>query len=379
MKRRIQPGQSLKTIEKNIEIELLLCDFWGDLDLSLDEYEVIRDRLSVLLENTTMNIDLVCRSYPIAVTTFMVFFVRYKYNVNFWGALSEELGIFIPDYMHSIFGNCTKRMFIKHDMDYSDVKDDVHTIMAPIMYEACLPPESSLNDLFYVLSYDTFKVFDPQIIIDELIEMRSYSIRKPLYRFLSRFREDRAVEFLLEIRDAMLTGENVDSTSNRYVYNYLEWKKSEKNNETTSIRKNQEYQTKPYLFFDNGNKGLCICLPRTIMSNEWIEEVAWIIENKSGYSRTVYCNVLGDEGRRFTEYAMIPVPPSKSYSVRIEDAEGLDDKESRLWEVDGIDDKILYFNSNGRQINIIKDQIIRDIEDRGFVDTMYDYSRWYKY
>ncbi|MCR5237362.1 MAG: hypothetical protein K6E34_09215, partial [Lachnospiraceae bacterium] len=352
MENPIIAGQSLNSIEQNIANEIEKYEYWGDLELSFDELEVLKERFNAILARDGVTVNYICKHYPHAVTTFMVFFVRYKYDINFWRALGDELGIEISVNQHSEIGSCAKRMFTKYGMDVSDTKDEPRQIIAPIIYEACLPPESSLDDLFYVMSYDTYKVFDPQLIIDELIEMRSYRIRKPMYRFLSRFKDDRALDFVLEVRDAMITAEQRTSRPSRYLGNYTEWKEQEKSKAVVSNRKNQEFQTRPYLFFDNGNKGLCIILPRTVMANEWIEEVAWTIQGTNGFSKTVCCRVLGDEGRRYTDTLAVSVVPSAKYKIHMDDTEGLDDKSFRDWEIEGISEEgILYFNANGRQVN----------------------------
>lgn len=352
MRTPIIAGQTLSAIEKNIENEISQCEFWGDLELSFDEMEVIKERFNAVLARESVTVSYVCKHYPHAVTTFMVFFVRYKYDINFWGALGDELGIEITLNQHSEIGACAKKMFRKYGMDISDTKDEPHQIIAPIIYEACLPPESSLDDLFYVLSYDTYKVFDPQLIIDELIEMRSYRIRMPMFRFLSRFKDDRALDFVLEVRDAMITADQHNSRPSRYLGNYTDWKEKEKSRAVISDRKNQEFQTRPYLSFDNGNKGLCIILPRVVMATEWIEEVAWTIQGSNGFSRTIYCRVLGDEGRRYTDTITVAVAPSSKYEIHMDDTEGLDDKTAKNWEIEGIPDEgILCFNANGRQVN----------------------------
>ena len=352
MQKTILSGQSLNTIEKNIEAEISNYEYWGDLELSFDELEVLKERLQAVLSQDGVTISYICRNYPHAVTTFMVFFVRYKYDVNFWRALGDEMGTEISVNQHSEIGACAKRMFAKYKMDITDTRDEPRQIIAPIIYEACLPPESSLDDLFYVMSYDAYKVFDPQLIIDELIDMRSYKIRKPMFRFLSRFKDDRAVDYLLEVRDAMISAEQRNARHSRYLGNYTEWKEREKSKAVVTNRKNQEFQTRPYLYFDNGNKGLCVVLPRTVMATEWIEEVAWTIKGTNGFEKTMYCRVMGDEGRRYTDTLAVSVSASEKYTIHMEDTEGLDDNSSRDWEIDGVSPgKILYFNSNGRQVN----------------------------
>lgn len=352
MENPIQSGQSLKTIEQNIQAEIAKYEFWGDLELSYDETDILKERINTILGNNGVDVGYVCRNYPHAMTTYMVFFVRYKYGVNFWGALAEELGVEIPQWLHEELGSCARKMFTKYKMDFSDAKEEARINIAPIIYEACLPPESSLDDLFYVMSYDSFSIFDPQLIIDELIEMRSYTIRKPMYRFLSRFKDDRAVEFVLEVRDAMIAAEQHNARTSRYIGNYTEWKEQEKSKTAVNARKNQKFQTRPYLFFDNGKKGLCVILPRTIMDNEWTVEVTWNIRTREGFDKTVYCNVMGDGGKRYTDTLVIPVPPSEKYVISLGDSEDLDHKAGKEWEIDGIkSDRIVFFNANGRQIN----------------------------
>ena len=207
----------------------------------------------------------------------MVFLARYKYNNNFWGLLSKELSVPINGPIESQIGSIVKKTFNKYGFDYSDVKNERRVNLEPIFYEAGLPPESSIDDLFYILNYDSYSVFDPQLIIEDLIEMRSYQIRKPMQKFLKRFQGDRAVEFLMEIHEAMLCVDQNMSSDSHYVDNYSEWKTREKSKEKIAARKKQEFQTRPYLSFDNGNKGLCLVLPRVLLKDEWIEDVAWYI------------------------------------------------------------------------------------------------------
>ncbi len=353
MKNSIVEGQTLKKIEKNIESEITDCEYWGDLDISYEEVEALKERLKVVLHADNVTPGYVCRNYPHAVTTFMVFFVRYKYDINFWRVLGDELDLDTSgNNLHSLLGTCAKKMFYKYEMDFSDTKEEPHQIIAPIIYEACLPPESSLDDLFYVLSYDTYRVFDPQLIIDELIEMRSYTIRKPMYRFLSRFKDDRAVDFLLEVRDAMIAVDQNNPNSSRYAGNYIEWKQNEKNKSYIANRKNQEFQTKPYLVFDIGKKGLCIILPHTVLSTEWVDEVEWVIQGENGFLKRIKCNVMGDEGRRYTDSLTVAVPPQEKYEICLDESDEWNDKATRNWTVDGLSNGgILFFNNNGRQIN----------------------------
>lgn len=352
MNKQIALGQNLQNIEALIRDEVSVCEFWGNLDLSMEEFEVLGDCIRSLFSRTSANVDLLCKNFPHCITTYMVFFAVYKYNANFWGALADDLNTSIPQPQQESLGACARRMFTKYSMDFSDAKDETRVNIAPIVYEACIPPDSSLEDLFYILSYDTYRSFDPQLIIDDLIEMRSYAIRKPLLRFLKRFKNDRAIDYLLEVYDAILSAEQKNSIHSRYTDSYHEWKQTERSKAGVSRRKDKEHQSRPYLFFDESRNGLSIMLPRIIVDSEWIDTAKWIITTKSGFNRTIECNVFGDEGRRFTDVLSVSVPPEELYSVALQDFEMLDDKPMKQWEVFGIpSDKPVWFNNSGRQVN----------------------------
>ena len=133
MENPIRLGQSLKIIEQNIQAEIAKYEFWGDLELSYEETERLKERISAVLGSKGIDIGYVCRKYPHAMITYMVFFVRYKYDVNFWGALEEELGVEIPFHFREELGSCAKKMFTRYNMDFSDAKEEARINIAPII------------------------------------------------------------------------------------------------------------------------------------------------------------------------------------------------------------------------------------------------------
>lgn len=345
----IEKQQNIDFIEKNIISELHGKELWGDLNVTLEEYEILRDKLAYYFMCCKGNINSVFDTCPACLTTCLVFLIRYKYDVNFWGLLEKELSIQVPFELRNLIGNLTKKVFKKYGFDYSDVEDDRRINLAPIMYEAGIPPESSLDDLFYVLHYDSHNIFDPQLIIEDLLEARSYQIRKPLLKFLRRYQDDRAVDFLLDVHDAMLSVDQNMVGDSHYVGKYSEWKENKK--ESIATRKKQEYQTKPYFTFESGKNGFSIVLPRTILKDEWIAEVKWIID-ADDISITKTLNVFGDSGARYVDSIVVPVKPAKQYKVALIDNESIEENEIVSWSLNGIDeDETLLFNSNGRLIN----------------------------
>ncbi len=352
MRNKITRGQSLSVIETNIAQELKGKKLWGDLETTAEEYEILRDLLRDFLRVEGASIYYLCKTYPNCLITYMIALVKYKFNYNFWGLLAEELSISVYGPVESAIGKCAKEAFDRFGFDYSDVKGEKRVNLEPIFYEAGLPPESSLNDLFYILNYDSHAIFDPQLIVDDLIHMRSYQIRKPMLKFLKRFKEDRAVEFILEVHEAMLSVDQRRSGDSQYVDNYTEWKSTERSRESINNRKKQEYQTRPYLSFENGKRGLCIVLPRTILKDEWIEDVEWQIRNGEGYETSRKVEVFGDNGQRFVDSLVVAVPPSSGYTIELLDRESLDNQQLLIWRIDGIpEDKCVFFNNNGRLIN----------------------------
>ena len=319
MKHLIQEGKSLTNIEKSIIAEIKGKELWGDIALSENEYEILKARIRTLLENKAVDIRYICDHYPCSLTTFLIFLVRYEYNVNFWGLIGQELNIPINNSAETEMGQCARNMFRKYGFD--------------------------------VLKYDTYSVFDPQLIIEDLVAMRSYRIRMPMLRFFKRFRGDRAVEFVLEVHDAMLAVDQNMSGESQYIGNYSEWKEKEKTKEAASHRKKQEYQAKPYLVFENGKRGLCLVLPRTIMKDEWLDDVEWVIiaDNKEQICKRM--SVFGDEGKRYVESITVPICPARNYRITLYDLDGVKDDVIVDWSIDGIrDDSIVFFNSNGRMI-----------------------------
>lgn len=88
--------------------------------------------------------------------------------------------------------------------------------------------------------------------------------------------------------------------------------------------------------FDNGRRGLCLVMPRTIMDKEWVEEVEWIIKGGADFEIKKAMSVFGDEGRRYIESISVPVSPSDQYKVSLADRESMDDSNLIEWPVCGI-------------------------------------------
>jgi len=376
---------SLISIEKEISKNISDYEYWGDLNLTYDELEILGDKFREKVQSFADKVDLeyLYKTFPCSLTTFCVFLVRYKYNVNFWGLLSDELGVSFGAEWHNEIGSQIRKTFRKYGFDISEVKDEKLVNIAPIIYEACLPPDSSLDDLFYILKYDSHNVFDPEVIIDELIDMRSYRIRIPLLKFLERFKNDKAIDYILEVHDTIIANEQHSTHESRYQKNYLEWKEKEKEKSSISSRKTIDRQTKPYLYFDIGRKGLCFVLPRIVITNEWTEEAVWEIKGEDGFSCKKSCRVFGNDSIRYIESIIVPVSPSVSYKINLYDGEDLEDSSLLSWDINGVSlEKPLVFNSNGRLVNTVylqRPYMIMVYNNHAKIKTSKDLSFEYHY
>jgi len=155
---RITEDNSLGEMEQILTQELEGQQLWGDIDVSLGEYEALKYQLNKKANYRNSDIVQLAKAYPVCFTTLLVFLARYKYDTNYWGLLSKELSITINGPIESELGAIAKKAFRENGFDFSDVQNERRINLEPIFYEAGLPPESSLDDLFYILKYDTHDI-----------------------------------------------------------------------------------------------------------------------------------------------------------------------------------------------------------------------------
>lgn len=341
---------TLGDFERILSSEVKGVRFWGNLDLSVEDYQNLRNTLSARLK--TDSLKTILKLYPVSLITSAVFFVRYKYNTNFWELWAGELGIEITLYDQKNIGTGILDTFRKYGFNWDPVKNEKRIYIEPIIYQACLPPESCLDDLFFAIKNSNRSFFDPQMFLEELINEKAYTIRKPMRLFLENFQDTDAIEYVLNIRDAMLAVEQRGTVETRYEIQYNEWNEKERSERSNSKgKKGQEkHQIKPYLKFEEGRNGLCIVLPWTILSREWIEEARWTVSGSDGKSTGVTCRVFGDDGRRYIESISIPICPAAEYVISLRDAENDSDTDLYTWKIDGVTDFLL-FNTRGTAVS----------------------------
>ena len=341
----------LKAIENEIRTGIQGFEYWGDLPVTRKDYDWIKVKLKTELRTAAMGYADLCRLYPCTLTTFLVFLCCYEFNTDFWGLIGKTLTREVGQYDHTVIGDSVRATFDQYKFDYSSVKDDRRKNLAPILYEAGYPPMSCLDDLFYVLKYDRYSVFDPRIIVEDLCESRSYQIRKPLMHFLRRFPDDRAPEYVQNVHEAMLAAERGDE-GELFTEQYREWSQKEEGREKTGSGKNQTVQSRPFLTFENARRGLCMVLPHTVLNDEWVESVQWAVSADDEEPIIKEMNISGGSGKRFVSQLIIAVRPAQQYKVTLADSEGLHKENLAEFTVSGVKTgDALLFNDNGRMIS----------------------------
>ena len=342
---------SLKSMDTSIKQNAKDIIYWGDLDLSRGDLDILKNRIVLLLEKGFVFKDLF-KQYPYAMVTYVVFLARYKYNGDFWGMISEEIGIDKPNAPDQTqIGKMILKVFDSCGLDYTAAMESNRKYVDSVLYEIGIPPESNFGDLFYIFKYGFMSNVEPQILIDE-ITTRAYGVHKPLLHFLEDAQEERAINFVLDIQDTYLAATQTDDFSNKYSDAYSEWAEQDKVKSTYKGKDSEEHvEVRPYFFFDSGKKGLCIVLPRQIMREEWVESATWKVVGDNDFIVEKECYVQGVEGKRFIDQLVVPVKPCKSYSLTFEYNDGFE-VHPKPFELRGLEENdFFYFNSNGRRIN----------------------------
>ena len=325
-------------------------ELFGDVPVSDNEYYSLAENLKEYIDGLSENISEICSFFPVCITTFLICLAKKEYNADFWGVVCSKLGVPNKQDIQSRLGICARKTFKAYNFDISEAEGP-RIYIEPILFQAGAPPISNLDQLFYILKYSN-SLFDPSGLIDDLIAARSYAIRKPLLRFLERFSETRAVDFIIEAHDAIRCVDMNMSGESQYVNAYEEWKENEKKRDGISSRKKRENQARPFLKFEDGKRGLCMVLPRTVLDDEWLEEIKWIITTENGFYSEKTLIVTGNEGSRYVESITIPVCPAETYTIQLVDNEGVGESQIEPFIVKGIEENnCVFFNINGRMIN----------------------------
>ena len=324
--------------------------FWGDLDFSRDDLEILKERLVELIK-TGMTLVQLFRHYSYSLVNYAVFTSKYYYNGDFWGMISDGIGAKKPNPQEQThIRNIILTTFDKCHLDYSVAFDSSRKYVDSVLYQVGTPPISNFGDLFYLFKYGMMANAEPQILVDE-ITSSAFNVHKPLLHFLEKTPEERTINFILDVQDTYLSATQADDLSGKYSEAYSDWYELDKEKASYRNKKDEErVEVRPYFTFDSGKMGLCIVLPRQNMVEEWVEGAKWDVLGTDGFHVTKECYVQGVEAKRFTEQIIVPVRPCESYTLIFEYDDGFEQHPTK-YELKGIGrNEYLYFGPNGRRI-----------------------------
>lgn len=343
---------SLSEAEAKISAQISKVEYWGDLQISASDYELLKQALWDYKAHEHVTIGVLLTRYPLCMVTVAVFIARYEYNGDFWGPFTAAFNEDIPANEQSVLGK--KILAIMRCMGFDvDSKTYSRKYVDAIIHQACLPPQSNFAGFFYALSTNSNHIFDPEELLDELQSERAYLLHEPAKHFLEEFQDTRAIDFLVELHENAVAVDSGVETNEPTANLYREWKAREKAQNRGRSKDDQALQLHPYLAFDNEGKGLCVVLPDFILSDEWVTEAKWEISGAEGFEWTGQNRVFEKDGRRYIRERYVSVQPQSKFSIKLTDAEIEEADEKPLFEgtVQGVaEDGILIFDSTGRLV-----------------------------
>ena len=357
----IRGNWDIAVIETHIKDYLCHCEMWGDLNISLEEYDCIKEKIAGALGSnpSAKEVKAIFRKYPIVMVTDIISFVLFDYDNNeFWSGWASRFNIDITINYQTEIGRMVREIFEK--FEFKVIEDGGYVYVTPILCQAGIP-SSCFDKLFDILdSTLNSSYFMAREIVSELMSYRSYLIDAPVERYF-RLHTERAIELIVQLRQMMhAVGDlsvsreltelpEVHSVEQRIVKRYAQWSAETKKLGKKS-RKNTQYYFSPKLVYDD-TKGICLFIPEQTLRQDSIYKLRWTIigDDDAGNAKNVYSQVYADQNRNYTREANIPVDITNTYIIQLRD----DDDDSVLltnsWVVNGLGNSIdiLTFNESG--------------------------------
>ena len=357
----IRGNWDIAVIETHIKDYLCHCEMWGDLNISLEEYDCIKEKIAGALGSnpSAKEVKAIFRKYPIVMVTDIISFVLFDYDNNeFWSGWASRFNIDIAMNNQTEIGRMVREIFEK--FEFKVIEDGGYVYVTPILCQAGIP-SSCFDKLFDILdSTLNSSYFMAREIVSELMSYRSYLIDAPVERYF-RLHTERAIELIVQLRQMMhAVGDlsvsreltelpEVHSFEQRRVKRYAQWSAETKKLGKKS-RKNTQYYFSPKLVYDD-TKGICLFIPEQTLRQDSIYKLRWIIigDGDAGNAKTVYSQVYADQDRNYTREANIPVDIANTYTIQLRDDDDDSVQLTNSWVVNGLGNSIdiLTFNESG--------------------------------
>lgn len=354
----IRSNLHLGVIEQVLKEHLVNCEIWGDLDLSIEEYINIKNRIMDLFVHspTALQIKDLFRKYPVTMVSDIINFVLFEFdNIDFWSSWANRFEATLASSNQTEIGKMVMRIFERYNFEI--IEDGGYVYVTPILCQAGIPC-SCFNKIFSILE-NTLNVpyFSTREFVGELRGYRSYLIDAPVERYF-RLHTDRAIDLISGIREMMhslgaLSSFDDDSlpdfagVETRIIKQYIEWRK-ENRYKKYGKRKSEQYFNPPKLIFDDC-KGICLLLPRQVLRDDMIYKLKWQIAYDATKKANEFSQVYNTDGINYTIEKTVPVDIAGIYKIDVFNADDASKSLTRSWVINGInkDNPVLAFNESG--------------------------------
>lgn len=344
----IYRNMSLDVLEKRIAGLLPDKEYWGDLNLSRQEYDTLIAKLAEAADRNPVfnNRGNLMEKYPVCMITGIIFFFRYEYEQNFWDDYAQKFGREFHQQEKRSIGEAILRNLRRYGFSPLEKENTKRPYVDSLIHQAGVP-DSCLDDLFYVLSVDNSVVFDPQEIMDDLLGFRNHLIRKPVENYIQTDPQ-RASELLADLHEVMQeNAEGMLNADSRFAESYQQWKEKQSSHKVGNGKPKNMIQ-RPYLCFEKDGRGICLVLPAVVMENTYVSICTWSIE-AGDYHNCIRCMVVPNGGQHLIQQRTIAVPLASEYKIALyHDCDP--EKEQVQWTVSGLGEQgYLLFDPSGRQ------------------------------
>ncbi len=346
----IKGETDLSILDQIIHEALIGCEIWADLKISDEEFRFLTTKIqeALSIEPSAREYIRVLEKYPSCCVTQMVFHMINSPVDDFWGPWAEQLNITIENNQTRAIGQKVNATFKANGFTYDE---DGYTYITPITCQAGIP-HIYLKDLFEIVHDDGQRIFDPISIINELKGWKSYTVHKPVSRFINNYRE-KAITLLNDINDIKQSRSsnclNADAYDDVLLNAFFEWETSRKNISTRRGAIQNDYPF-PTIVFSEDGKGVCLLLPSIISHNEYASQITWVISVEGQKDMQVNRKYYNDFEKLYSNEALISITPASNYQIKLFDDIKQDTplKEQR---VIGLGDSCyLLFDSHGKRI-----------------------------
>lgn len=359
-RQKIRSNMDLGTMDQIILEALPSCRIWGDLHITREEAECIKQRICARLHSTPQFVQLknLASKYPAVFITDMTNFVLYEYdNINFWEAWSDRFGLKITSAQQGEIGRMTHALL--NERGFRILRDEGYIYVSTFLYQAGIPGVS-YHKLFDILdSTLNIPYVQAQDILEEITGYRSSLVDVSVRR---HFKDHEAgVEVIQNLRDMMRELGNIAEESElpeipgipqRVVEQYQIWCVSLRHGSFRQ-RSGSQYFVAPKIIHDE-TRGVCIWIPEQILRSDAIYRLRWEVRiGDHRLIRSVLQDVYAREGVNRTLISYVQVPPADAYQVILFDDDRDEQPITEPWQLSGLDplSPILFFDKSGLRLD----------------------------